>query len=103
RRLSQAPNNAQQALGTSAVSCTCPLGLRGHLHLKRVFHPSPARTRTLPPDRSTRFIFAPIQVDLEWMHARSGVAYEPLVTAGLLIDRSRFDFEPSMLTKKPIT
>src|SRR5438874_12811802 len=81
---------------------TCPLAVHGHLHLKRVFHPSPARTRTLPPDRPARFIFAPIQIDLQWMHPRSGIAYEPLITAGLLIHGLRFDFESSVLTKKPI-
>src|SRR5207302_7675248 len=91
-RLAQAPCSRKR-----------PSAFRDHLHLKRVFHPSPARTRTLPPDRSARFIFAPIQIDLQWMHARSRIAYEPLITAGLLIHGLRFDFKQSVLTKKLIT
>ena len=80
-----------------------PLALRRHLHVKRVFHPGPARTRTLPPDRPARFIFAPIQIDLERVDSRSGITNEPFITAGFLIYGLRFDFEPGVLMQKHIT
>src|SRR6266568_4472212 len=83
--------------------CRCersPLTLHCHFHLERVFHPGPAWSRTLPSDRAARFVFAPIQIDLQRMHARPGVANEPFITAGLLIHGLRFDFEPGVLTKK---
>src|SRR5207253_6566641 len=94
----RSPLSESECVGTSG-----PLALHRHFHLKRVFHPSPVWTRTLSPDRAPRFIFAPIQIDLQWMHAGSGIANEPFITAGLLIDGLRFDFEPGVLTKKLIT
>src|SRR5207249_6809346 len=54
-------------------------------------------------DRAPRFIFAPIQIDLQWMHAGSGIANEPFITAGLLIDGLRFDFEPGVLRSEEHT
>src|SRR2546430_10314211 len=83
--------------------CKCPLALRRHFHLKRVFHPGAARPSALTSDRAARFIFAPIQIDLQRMPAPTGVANEPFFAASFLVDRLRFDPQPGMLTQKLVT
>ena len=77
-----------------------PLALRRHFHLKCVFHPGAARSSALTSNRAARFIFAPVQIDLQRMHAPTGVTNEPFFAASFLVDRLRFDPEPGVLTQK---
>src|SRR6476660_669193 len=77
RRLYQVPNNAQQALGTSASTIHLHSAYRRYFNLKRVFHPGATRSRTLAADRAAWFVLTPVQIDLQRMNARTDIRNEP--------------------------
>ena len=100
RRLYQAPNNAQQALGTSASTIHLHSAYRRYFNLKRVFHPGATRPRMLAADRAAWFVLTPVQIDLQRMNAGTDIRNEPFITPRFVIDGLGLDPKPGVVMQK---